>query len=193
MGDGRDLYESFKESRCDFCGGVIFFDAEPGAELRGYCRKCNPPKVKVSPVDEETNPCDVSENLDNLHLWGSPVSPADFNNLTCSSLPNANAGPADLNNGSGSRVNSGQVVTSDGTNDAALNINANGVSILTVYEDLPETAVEGAIVYLEGESAAYVFDGLDWQNLGKVARSISGRDAKCDRRAAIAATKAKNG
>jgi hypothetical protein len=48
------------------------------------------------------------------------------------------------------------------------------------------------MVYVRWEKTAYVFDGTEWQNLGANLRKTVGKDAKCDRRAAIKATKAKN-
>jgi hypothetical protein len=67
-----------------------------------------------------------------------------------------------------------------------------GVPSVADVDDLPKNASEGNMVYVRWEKTAYVFDGTEWQNLGANLRKTVGKDAKCDRRAAIKATKAKN-
>jgi hypothetical protein len=77
--------------------------------------------------------------------------------------------------------------------EGPVSLEMNGSTVMTTYDELPETAGEGEIAFKRDENTAYVFDGEEWQNLGRVARRIRpGKDDKCDRRAAIAATKAKN-
>jgi hypothetical protein len=65
------------------------------------------------------------------------------------------------------------------------------VPIVQDFDDLPQDAEEGNMYYCQDEQTAYVFDGNEWVNLGANLRKTVGKDAKCDRRAAIAATKAK--
>jgi hypothetical protein len=73
----------------------------------------------------------------------------------------------------------------------------NGEQVLTTYDEWPEEAEQGTIGFKKGVSGAHVFDGEEWQNLGeallgKKRNVVKPQDAKCDRRAAIKATKAKN-
>ena len=76
-----------------------------------------------------------------------------------------------------------------------VSLEMEGSKVMTAYDELPETAEEGEIAFKKGENTAYVYDGEEWQNLGAALRrakpSAVSKDAKCDRRAAIAATKAK--
>jgi len=71
-------------------------------------------------------------------------------------------------------------------------VKINGADVVTVFSDeLPQEATVGQIAFLEGVSAAQVFDGEEWVNLGVAVRMLSKKDDKCDRRGAIAATKKK--
>ncbi len=87
-----------------------------------------------------------------------------------------------------------QIYGSDGK---ATTLTVDGSKIITAYDELPDTGEQGQMAVKKGENITYVFDGEEWQNLGEALlgkkRSVlSPRDKKIDRRAAIAATKAKN-
>jgi hypothetical protein len=94
-------------------------------------------------------------------------------------------------------VNSALGATTSMAATGAMPIN-NGDDVLVVehFGDLPEDYTIGHMAYCRdvgGGYTAYVFDGTEWQNLGLALGKLKpGRDAKCDRRAAIKATKAKN-
>ena len=179
---------------CDKCGAVLWHDTVPGAAAdRGYCHKCDPPEVKLLPLEgpahHDISPEDLSSARTSSRAATVPAKPPGVG---------AGGGPSGLVGMTGKTGSAGNVpvpslpqINKMGVGGPS-GIVTHGVPILTVYEDLPKNAAQGAIAYIETESAAYVFDGDDWQNLGAVARSINGKDAKCDRRAAVAATKAKS-
>ena len=149
-------------SMCSICGGQEWHHTSgPGAGIESYCPRCNPRPVKMLPVDD-----------------GGQKSPI--------SVANAATGPC------GPTIPNGSAVQFDGPGAGPISLEMEGSKVMTAYDELPKTAEEGEIAFKKGENTAYVFDGEEWQNLGKVARQIRpGKDDKCNRRGAIAATKAK--
>ena len=146
-------------SRCDKCGHTLWYDGGFGKLPTAYCRKCDPPEVKILPpelvgsfdIEEESillNPCNDILLTDPLQIGGG---------VTATSLEQ------------------------------------DGGSIRT-YDELPENGEEGEVAFIKGTNSAHVWDGEEWHNLGSALRQIKKKsiDAKCDRRAAVAATKAKN-
>ena len=176
-------------SYCSICGTVEWHDVIDGVERATYCPKCNPRPVTILPLDEG-NDFDINESEVWLAHGPQPVN--------CASGGTAAPAPP---YSFASDPNAG-IYVANGANDGAIqfdvrtgpaSLEMNGSKVMTTYDELPETAGEGEIAFKKGENTAYVFDGEEWQNLGRVARKIRpGKDDKCDRRAAIAATKAKN-
>lgn len=162
-------------SMCSVCGAQEWHDvSHEGAMLDAYCPRCSPRPVTILPVDD-----------------GGQQNPV--------SVANAATGPAiDFGNdpNSGMYSSNGSAVQFDTNTTGPISLEMEGSKVMTAYDELPETAEEGELAFKKGENTAYVFDGEEWQNLGAALRRakpsvVSPRDAKCDRRGAIAATKAK--
>ncbi len=175
-------------SMCSVCGSQEWHDvSRDGALLDAYCPKCSPRPVTILPVDDggRTNPVNsAAGGGGQKNLVNSAAGGGGQKNLVNSA--NAATGPAP------SAIDPG-AITFD---TKATSLQMDGSKVMTAYDELPETAGEGEIAFKKGENAAYVFDGEEWQNLGAALRRakpsvVSSRDAKCDRKAAIAATKAK--
>jgi len=76
-------------------------------------------------------------------------------------------------------------------------LSVDGSKVIIAYDELPKDAQQGQMGVKKGEDITYVFDGEEWQNLGEALLGrkrnvLTPRDEKIDRRAAIAATKAKD-
>ena len=150
---------------CSVCGAQEWHDvSQEGAMLDAYCPRCSPRPVTILPVDD-----------------GGQKNPVNsVNGATGNYDPGMN----------------GSAVQFDGPTAGPISLEMEGSKVMTAYDELPETAEEGELAFKKGENTAYVFDGEEWQNLGAALRRakpsvVSPRDAKCDRRGAIAATKAK--
>ncbi len=163
-------------SNCSICGTIEYWHTpSEGAEYTHYCPNCNPPATVVLPLDTGKD-----WDIDESEIHGMPVNPSDPNSVVYKTTTNSN----DI-----------VFTVDDPSHPTSLNI--EGSEVLTAYDELPDDAEEGKIAFKKGEDTAYVYDGEEWQNLGTALRRakpsvISSKDAKCDRRAAIKATKAKN-
>ncbi len=185
-------------SNCRICGTVEYWHAAgKGAMATPYCPQCNPPSTVVLPLDVGKD-WDIDEN--EIHGMPPPVDrggnaatgPADPgypNDLPCppADLPlytfDDDPSPADFS-----------IVGAAGK---ATSLSVDGSKVITAYDELPDTASQGQMAVRKGEDITYVFDGEEWQNLGeallgKKRNVLTPRDEKINRRAAIAATKAKN-
>jgi hypothetical protein len=191
-------------SNCSICGTVEYWTApNQGAMATPYCPDCNPPATVVLPLDVGRD-----FDIDESEIHGMPPDPV-------SGATNA-TGPAGPAMSFGNDPNSGIINSNDigfsvggasslsiqGDGDAPLEM--NGEQVLTTYDEWPENAEQGTIGFKKGVSGAHVFDGEEWQNLGeallgkkqdmeaKKRNVVTPENAKCDRRGAIAATKAKD-
>ncbi len=157
-------------SMCSICGAQEWHDvSQSGAMMDPYCPKCSPRPQTILPVDD-----------------GGQKNPV--------SVANGATGPWPINDLGNGTYSNGNAVQFDGPGTGPISLEMEGSKVMTAYDELPETAEEGEIAFKKGENTAYVYDGEEWQNLGAALRRAKpSRDAKCDRRAAIAATKAKMG
>ena len=175
-------------SNCTFCGAVEYWHADgDGSIAKPTCHRCHPPETKVLPLDVGK---EYIDKVGNIH--GMPIPVNSALGATGKSPPAISFGN-DPNTGIAA-VNSNDIVFTVDDSSHPTSLNIEGSEVLTAYEELPKDAEEGKIAFKKGEDTAYVYDGEEWQNLGAALRRTKppGRDAKCDRRAAIAATKAKN-
>ena len=155
--------------QCTQCGENLWYDAGggPGTVVRPYCRTCDgKPQAKIQ-VPAGTLPDGFAEKFGYHVEEDCPAPPYDPNVIVTDSTS----------------------IQSHSLNIEAESLNMRGTPVLQCYDELPTDAEQGTIAYKTGDPAAHVFDGHEWQNLGKVARSMS--DKKIDRRGAIAATRAK--
>jgi hypothetical protein len=192
-------------SNCIVCGTVEYWHvAGPGDVATSCCPNCNPPATVI--LLDEGNDWGIDES--EIHGMPSPVDPCqcfchnpehpkyvdEKHAATCSCV--TEEGPAfdiDWPNSGMYMPNAYDIVF--GTPPTSLSI--DGSEVLTAYDELPENAEQGKIAFKKGEDAAYIFDGEKWQNLGeallgKKHSALTPKDKKIDRRAAIAATRAKN-
>ncbi len=146
--------------------------------------KCDPRPVTMLPLDEG-----IAFDIDELNDIGN-LSPAKQGQAIATGKPPVSGSNAAT--GPGPMLPDPCAIQFDTNRPNPATLQMDGSTVLTCYEELPKTAGEGEIAFKKGENTAYVFDGEEWQNLGKVARYIRpGKDDKCNRKGAIAATKAK--
>jgi hypothetical protein len=209
-------------SYCSICNAVEHYHvAGTHAIPQPYCPKCQPKEVTILPLDvgsdfdiDETEIGDLEADVDRLSQipgyankldqFGNPVSGASG---ATGAAPPAIVFANDVNTGMYSSSANKISISAGGKPAATISVKddsgvtsleLDGARVLTVGEELPDTAEEGAIWFRADSGTAHVFDGEEWQNLGsalrelKKFRPVTGPDAKCDRRAAIKATKAKN-
>ncbi len=183
-------------SVCIVCGTVEYWNiAGKGALAEPYCPDCNPPETIVLPLDVGKD-----FDIDESEIHGMPP-PVDSG---CNAATYAYGNDLDKVIHTPGQVFKVRNIDPPadfsivGPNGNPTSLSIDGAKVLTAYDELPETAEQGQMAVKKGEAITYVFDGEEWQNLGeallgKKRSVISPQDAKCDRRAAIAATKAKNG
>lgn len=152
-----------------------------------HCPKCDPRQV-ILPLDEG-NAFDINEselasiagqNPVNGASGGTAAPPISFN----AGMHAVGGEPADFK-------------ICGPTDGRSTSLSLDGAKIFTAYDELPEEAAQGQMACIKGEDITYVYDGEEWQNLGeallgKKRNVVPPQDVKCDRRGAIAATKAKN-
>lgn len=165
-------------SYCSICGTVEWHDVIKGVDRTTYCPKCQPKEVTILPLDMGKD-IDIDES-EVIH--GMPLD-ADGNTDQPISISLADP-PADF-----------QIIGAG--NGKATTLTVDGSKIITAYDELPDSATQGQMAVKKGEDITYVYDGEEWQNLGeallgKKRSTLTPRDEKIDRRAAVAATKAKN-
>lgn len=209
-------------SNCSICGTLEHWHIAGKHEMaEAYCPKCQPKKVTILPLDEgsdfdidERDIADLNKDLERLSkIPGYPV-PLDANGMPVHS----HSPPAiSFNNDIDTRLSSSGPPISlaaggsstlkisnppadfeiHGVDGKATTLSVDGSKVIVAYDELPETAAQGQMACIKGENITYVYDGEEWQNLGEALlgkkRSVlTPQDEKIDRRAAVAATKAKN-
>jgi hypothetical protein len=150
-------------SECGKCGATKWtHHPGEGCEYELYCHRCDPKPTTVLPLDVGSE-FDIDES-EVIHGMPAPV-----NNALAATGPMP-----------------GQQMGDDDDD-------SDDVDYVASFDDLPEDAAAGNMYYCRDDDVAYVFDGTEWQNLGSALQKFKpNKDAKCDRRAAIKATKAKN-
>ena len=159
---------------CEICGAPKWWEQVDGSRW-AYCPRCEPRSATIlGPEDSSefdiedpglgiVGPCPSSQ-----YPVNSAIAMTGTSSPTTISFPNPSRG---------------------------MKFEAGGVPIMQIFEkDFPKTAEVGALGYVEGSSAAHIFDGEEWINLGEslAKLKVSKKNLKCDRRAAVAATKKKN-
>ena len=176
-------------SNCSVCGSVEYWHADgEGTMAKPTCHKCLPPTVTILPPDGDgghSHKYDIEEAE-----VTPPVNSAKGSTGNCPPALTFNDDP-DV----GIYGPNGSV--SFGVSSGPTSIEMDGAKVMTVYDELPETAEQGKMACKKGEDVTYVFDGEEWQNLGeallgKRRNVLTPRDKKINRRAAIEATKAKD-
>ena len=190
-------------SYCSICGTVEWHDVIRGVERTTYCPKCQPKGVPELPLDEGNDyDIDESEVIHGMpvHTHGSTTDHTD---------PDCPACHAPINGPNMGIASTGKPISFDVADSPAdfaiigagegkaTTLTVDGSKVITAYDELPNRAAQGQMAVKKGEDITYVYDGEEWQNLGeallgKKRSTLTPRDEKIDRRAAIAATKAKN-
>ena len=181
-------------SMCSICGSLEQWHRTKGGGLgEPYCHKCEPRETKILPLDMGKD-IDIDEG--EIHGHGMPAPPA----MPAVSVgndpdvgwvqPNASSISFDV-----ADAPSNFEIIGPGGKPTTLSI--DGALVITAYDKLPKTAKQGQMGCIKGEDVIYVFDSVEWQNLGeallgKKRNVLTPKDEKIDRRAAIAATKAKD-
>ena len=182
-------------SNCSICGTVEYWQADDKhAIAEPYCPNCNPPATVVLPLDVGKD-----FDIDESEIHGMPAP----NPVNCATGSSGSSPPITFGNDPntgiipGTKPDLGFAVggahSLDIQDEGDATLVMNGKQVLTTYEECPEDAEVGTIGFKKGVNGAHVFDGDKWQNLGAALRVMNpSKDDKCDRRAAIKATKAKN-